>query len=450
MSTLPEPADVTSIESLCVQCGLNGVTQYLLTSIPHFKSLLIASFECPHCGYANKEVNSLMNLGHFGVRYTLRGSQASDLNRQIVRTDSAVITFVELELELPAPSTLRAQAESQGAEDDTTYMSKASLSTLEGIIRHVIDDLEADQEARKLENEVIYERIVSLVEALRSYLTAQAPFTLVLDDPSGNSYIESETTLPTSTSDEQPGSVVLDPHLSIERYQRTKEQADALGFSTERVDAIPEEAQPLENDEVYEFPGSCPSCRLDCVTRMHPLVIPYFKEVIIMATTCDACGYKSNEVKSGSQLSELGTKLILRIQGLDDMSRDILKSETAGIEIPDIELRLSTGTLGGRFTTIEGLLSQVRDEMSERLPFFMGDSATSDKKRRLTSLLDQLDTIMKGELPCTLILDDPLSNSYIQNLFAPDPDPQLTHQTYERSFEQNEDLGLNDMKVENY
>jgi zinc finger protein len=25
--------------------------------------------------------------------------------------------------------------------------------------------------------------------------------------------------------------------------------------------------------------------------------IPYFKEVIIMAVSCDACGYKNNEVK---------------------------------------------------------------------------------------------------------------------------------------------------------
>ena len=33
---------------------------------------------------------------------------------------------------------------------------------------------------------------------------------------------------------------------------------------------------------------------------------------------------------------------------------------------------------------------------------------------------------------------------------APEPDPQLKEVIYERTWEQNEDLGLNDMKTENY
>ena len=34
----------------------------------------------------------------------------------------------------------------------------------------------------------------------------------------------------------------------------------------------------------------------------HISAIPHFKEVVIMATTCDSCGHKSNEVKSGGKL----------------------------------------------------------------------------------------------------------------------------------------------------
>ena len=43
-----------------------------------------------------------------------------------------------------------------------------------------------------------------------------------------------------------------------------------------------------------------------------------------------------------------------------------------------------------------------------------------------------------------------MANSYIQSLYAPDPDPNMTTETYERTFEQNEELGLNDIKVEGY
>lgn len=57
---------------------------------------------------------------------------------------------------------------------------------------------------------------------------------------------------------------------------------------------------------------------------------------------------------------------------------------------------------------------------------------------------------MSAAKPFTLILDDPVSNSYLQNLYAPDADPNMTIEEYERSFEQNEELGLNDMVVEGY
>src|SRR5260370_14120505 len=58
--------------------------------------------------------------------------------------------------------------------------------------------------------------------------------------------------------------------------------------------------------------------------------------------------------------------------------------------------------------------------------------------------------VMTVERPFTVILDDPLSNSYLQNIYAPDEDPNMTVEMYDRTFEQNEDLGLNDMRVENY
>jgi zinc finger protein len=58
--------------------------------------------------------------------------------------------------------------------------------------------------------------------------------------------------------------------------------------------------------------------------------------------------------------------------------------------------------------------------------------------------------VKNAERPFTLILDDPLANSYLQNLYAPDPDPNMEIELYDRTYEQNEDLGLNDMKVEGY
>ena len=53
--------------------------------------------------------------------------------------------------------------------------------------------------------------------------------------------------------------------------------------------------------------------------------IPHFKEVVIMATSCDYCGHKTNEVKSGGGIEPRGTRITLKITDPSDLSRDVLK-----------------------------------------------------------------------------------------------------------------------------
>jgi len=44
-----------------------------------------------------------------------------------------------------------------------------------------------------------------------------------------------------------------------------------------------------------------------------------------MSTSCDECGYKSNEIKGGGPISPKGTRITLKVQDAEDLSRDILK-----------------------------------------------------------------------------------------------------------------------------
>jgi zinc finger protein len=73
---------------------------------------------------------------------------------------------------------------------------------------------------------------------------------------------------------------------------------------------------------------------------------------------------------------------------------------------------------------------------------------TTEEKDRFANFLSQMKDAIDGKFPFTLILDDPLSASYIQNLYAPDPDPNMTIEEYERTQEQDEDLGIADMRVQ--
>lgn len=50
-----------------------------------------------------------------------------------------------------------------------------------------------------------------------------------------------------------------------------------------------------------------------------------------MSTNCDRCGYRDNEVKSGSAISEKGKRITLKVEDNEDLSRDILKVGLNGI-----------------------------------------------------------------------------------------------------------------------
>lgn len=59
--------------------------------------------------------------------------------------------------------------------------------------------------------------------------------------------------------------------------------------------------------------------------------------------------------------------------------------------------------------------------------------------------------MIQGTRKVTIVLDDPTGNSYVQALTDDDqPDPNLRIIRYTRSHEQDEELGINDMKVEGY
>lgn len=65
------------------------------------------------------------------------------------------------------------------------------------------------------------------------------------------------------------------------------------------------------------------------------------------------------QVKGGGAIPPKGTVYTLNAVSRKDFQRDVLKSDTAMLEVPQIELVMEMGTLGSMYTTIEGLLNKV-------------------------------------------------------------------------------------------
>jgi zinc finger protein len=172
-----------------------------------------------------------------------------------------------------------------------------------------------------------------------------------------------------------------------------------------------------------QFPTACHACGKGGLAKMCVSTIPFFKEIIIMAFSCDFCGYKNTEIKQGGGISDKAKKITFLFQKPSDLNRDVFKSETCVLSVPEIDLVLTNYTLGSKFTTIEGLLADVYEQLDKNCPFNKGDSAGDDNK--FADFLIKVKELGTGEKQFTLVLDDPLDNCFIYNPFAPEKDPQI-------------------------
>lgn len=404
------------------------MTRLLLTRIPFFREIIIMSFFCPHCNFKNSEIQSAGEIQQKGSRFELRLTSTADFSRQVVKSDTCVVKFIELDIEVPA--------------------GRGQLTNVEGLLSMVLEDLELKQPERKEQTPEVWAKIDEIVKKGREMLAGEnLPLRVMVDDPAGNSWIE---------PDYKDG---VGKIQKVE-YARTEEQNEALGLGTgdEAAPAQPAIHNPEGDDiipnEIYSFPASCPGCMRPCITNMKMVDIPHFTQVVIMSTVCDDCGYRSNEVKTGGEVPAKGKIIRLHVESAVDLARDILKSESCYMECPELKLEVQPGTLGGRFTTVEGLLTQVREDLHQQV-FDVGEDADGDALPSITkanwkSFFETIDAAIKGEKNFTIVLKDPLACSYVQNLCLPDDDPQIETEDYERSAEEEEDLGLADMKTEGY
>jgi zinc finger protein len=467
---------ITEIESLCMNCEKKGTTRLLLTSIPFYKDIILMSFSCPNCGYKNTEIEQNEELPKNGIKFELKVQTEKDFNRRVIKTNFATIKIPFCGLEIP-PNT-----------------QKGKINTIEGFILTTKENFENslnDGYYNEMGEEFI-NKIKDLINKLENILNGKNfPFDFILDDPGGNSFIEN------------PFAPQTDPNIKVTYYKRTKEMLEQMGFSVENQkeeiqtenqenkeinkennkENIENQVQPSyynkkedfnvyksyseistkildftkgfdNNDNIEEidknsmsFPTNCYICHSPGFLRSCICTIPYFKEIIISCFKCEKCGYKTTDVKGGGGISEKGTKLTLKVENNDDLNRDVFKSETSKILIPEIGFESSDGSIGSMYTTIEGIIDKLIENL-KNLPFGTGDSKISND---IDNFIKKLEAIKNLQMKFTIVIDDPLSNSFIFPIGeSPENDKRLIKEEYERTYEQNEEFGINDMKTENY
>jgi zinc finger protein len=403
------------LESLCMVCQENGMSTILLTKIPFFREVMISRFECPHCLYEDRRVQFAGEFPSKGVHFELTVTSPADLNRRLVKSGFGVVTIPQINFEIPGPT----QAD--------------SITTVEGVLQQAYGGLKSAPQTPAL---------AEFLDNLSQCAQGRVQFTFILDDPSGNSFIEN------------PMAPAIDPNLRVTFYRRTREQTEAVGLmatpngtefdadetTVEHIDSV-----FAQDTSVLAIPTPCTVCGQTGNAKSCTLNIPHFKEIIIMSFSCESCGYRNGELMIGGGMSPTARRVTCRCQSPRDLTREVIKSELAAVKFPECGLELLPGTLGGKFTTIEGLVTDIEKHLKDNNPFSKGDSAPEDVVSMYMTL-KALKAYRTLETPFTLILDDPVSNSYIQEF--EDTAGWLIIEDYTRTEEQNELLGITDMLTE--
>jgi len=566
--------EITVLNSLCMACGDQGKTRLLLTRIPFFRDVIIMAFECEVCGFRNSEIQPA-EVQEKGCRFEVKVNTLKDFNRQMVKGDKATIIIPDLDFEIPA------------------ITQAGVFTTIEGLLDRAIENLQNSQIIRRNIDPEGAQAVDAFLDRLRNLREGnQLPFTLILDDPSGNSFIEN------------PNAPKSDPSMRVRFYTRTDEQNSALGLAAanarleggaaqydedgNQLETVTETNENEETNEtnnnnsssssssttepVYEegdstqitgstattvfpnhkadvdtaaavyqegvknmrakihdmsgnvpggfkkggalinratdrasltnssrragavhdasgrlaglifdssssdatkevltFPQDCFNCSAKGEVRMCVTDVPHFKEVILMSFSCDECGWKNVEVKGGGAVPPKGT--IHELQYIpntdhseEDMIRDVIKGDTASVEIPELDIELQPGTLGGMYTTVEGLLTAIKDRLLESNPFTSEaiDSGDSSRTSRMNEVTEKLEACQHGKIPFTLRIRDAMANTWIyspyssvvgemdgrSNLATTDGgDPYLTVLHYTRTEDEDLELGLLDMNA---
>ena len=474
--------------SLCVECGGTGKTMLMLHKIPFFREIIIGSFKCNDCHARNNEVTFGGEIQSKGSRVELKITHANDLNRQVIKSDSASISIPELEFEIP-PGT-----------------QKGEITTLEGILKQAATNLSLYQRERMQQQPDVGAKVALIIMHLHRYAAGEIiPFTIVLDDCSGNSFIENLR------------APSIDPNMKIIKYVRTSDQDVSLGLNPQQEGTYDkdnvgggfddmfkrpfggsvgqvasaasaheqeqilgtttleqakvtapypltetEDGVRLGRDEIMTFQEPCPNCSKIGECRNAMTNIPHFKEVLIMAFNCQFCGYRTNEVKGGGAIPAMGMQITLTINSEEDMKRDVLKGHSAMLIIPQMDLELSHGSLGGVYTTIEGLMNKIYTNLRDNNPFAIGDSVMkhhseeeSTNKREFVHYLKDLKDLCDGKVfPFSIILRDPLANSFVSapigSFLPPESDKPLDIIEYIRTYEEEDEFGIVDMNTKDF
>jgi len=171
----------TRVPGPCPSCNTEIEYLYTTENIPYFSDILIISALCPSCGY--KFVDTQLLKHGDPARHTLAVTSEDDLAVRVIRSMSASIEIPEL-----------------GVRIDPGPQCQGFVSNIEGVLDRIASVVTM---ALRWGTEEEKENATALLADIARVKAGAFPITLILEDPCGNSGIESDRALKEKYEPEQ-------------------------------------------------------------------------------------------------------------------------------------------------------------------------------------------------------------------------------------------------------
>lgn len=155
----------------CPTCGREIEYCYQTENIPYFSDILIISAMCPDCGFRFADTQMLKQEPP--ARYVFAVQGPEDLSVRVMRSMQASIEILELGVRIdPGPKC-----------DGFVSNVEGVLDRIDGVLDSVLLWADEDEERRNA---------IALKEKIACAKTGAFPFTVIIEDPTGNSAIVSD------------------------------------------------------------------------------------------------------------------------------------------------------------------------------------------------------------------------------------------------------------------
>jgi zinc finger protein len=156
----------------------------------------------------------------------------------------------------------------------------------------------------------------------------------------------------------------------------------------------------------YTLRAPCPLCKKEIEYTYQTEDIPYFPEILISSALCD-CGFRHTDTMITEEGEPVRWKIA--VNAPEDLAIRVVRSTSGIINIPELGVTVEPGpACEGFVSNVEGVLWRVMEAVESVISWAEGEDMS-----RAQEIQKKIQQAIEGDIPFTLVLEDPCGNSAI-------------------------------------